>query len=121
MQKVNIYDNIPNEKWDISYYSDKIFQGISCLPKRLLARYVAITDRMVEHGPDIGMPHTKALGTGLFEMRLKSQEGIARVFYCLQQHNIILILHSFVKRSQATPTKELTVARKRKYELEKHV
>jgi phage-related protein len=29
-----------------------------------------------------GEPHTEAFGGGLFEMRLKGAEGIARVFYC---------------------------------------
>jgi phage-related protein len=32
-------------------------------------------------GPDLGMPHTRAMGEGLFELRLKAEEGIARVFY----------------------------------------
>ena len=30
-------------------------------------------------GPDLGMPHTRAMGQGLFELRLKAAEGIARV------------------------------------------
>jgi hypothetical protein len=30
-------------------------------------------------GPDLGMPHTRAMGTGLFELRLKPREGIGRV------------------------------------------
>ena len=34
------------------------------------------------YGPDLGMPHTRAMGGGLFELRLKAKEGIARVFYC---------------------------------------
>jgi phage-related protein len=33
-------------------------------------------------GPNLGEPHTKAFGEGLFEMRLKDAEGIARVFFC---------------------------------------
>ena len=34
------------------------------------------------YGPDLGMPRTRAMGDGLFELRIKSIEGIARVFYC---------------------------------------
>ena len=32
---------------------------------------------MMEFGGNLGMPHTKSLGNGLFEIRLKGQEGIA--------------------------------------------
>ena len=38
--------------------------------------------RMEVYGPDLGMPHTRAMGDGLFELRLKAAEGIARVFFC---------------------------------------
>jgi phage-related protein len=39
---------------------------------------------MVAFGPDLGMPHTRAMGKSLFELRLKSKEGIGRVFFCIQ-------------------------------------
>jgi phage-related protein len=53
------------------------------------------------------------MGGGLFEMRLKGAEGIARVFYCSIVHRRIVMLHSFVKKSQDTPRNELEVARTR--------
>lgn len=37
---------------------------------------------MIEYGPNLGLPHTDAFGGGLFELRLKGAEGIARVFFC---------------------------------------
>ncbi|MFL5243609.1 MAG: type II toxin-antitoxin system RelE/ParE family toxin [Gemmataceae bacterium] len=33
---------------------------------------------------DLGMPHTRSLGQGLFELRMKSNEGIGRVMFCLR-------------------------------------
>ena len=33
-------------------------------------------------GPNLGDPHSKAVGNGLFELRLKGQEGMARAFFC---------------------------------------
>ena len=68
---------------------------------------------MLQYGPDLGMPHTRAMGAGLFEMRLKSQEGIGRVFYCTLVASRIVMLHQFVKKSDKKPPKELAVARKR--------
>lgn len=59
------------------------------------------------------MPHTRAMGDGLFELRLKATEGIARVFYCTVVERSIVVLHQFVKKSDKTPRKELEVARRR--------
>jgi phage-related protein len=64
-------------------------------------------------GPDLGMPHTRAMGEGLFELRLKAVEGIARVFYCTVVNRKVVFLHQFVKKSNKTPTRELKVARER--------
>ena len=53
---------------------------------------------MIALGPNIGEPHTKAFGEGLFELRLKGAEGIARVFFCTRVGKRIVMLHSFIKR-----------------------
>ena len=65
---------------------------------------------MVAIGPNLGEPHTKAFGNGLFELRLKGAEGIARVFFCTQIGKRIVVLHSFIKKSDRTPRRELDVA-----------
>jgi phage-related protein len=80
------------------------------LPDTLAARYVVLTRRMVAIGPNLGEPHTKAFGDGLFELRLKGAEGIARVFFCTQIGKRIVVLHSFIKKSDRTPRRELDVA-----------
>ncbi|NNM51232.1 MAG: type II toxin-antitoxin system RelE/ParE family toxin [Pseudomonadales bacterium] len=94
----------------ISYYSETVLEDILALPDALAARYVVLTRRMVAVGPNLGEPHTKAMGNGLFELRLKGAEGIARVFYCTLVGRKIVILHSFVKKSDRTPLRELEVA-----------
>jgi phage-related protein len=68
---------------------------------------------MTTSGANLGEPHTKAMGDGLFELRLKGAEGIARVFYCTLIGKRIVMLHSFVKKTDKTPAKELTMAHKR--------
>jgi len=49
------------------------------------------------------MPHTKAIEAGLFELRIKGKEGIARAFYCTKVEKRIVVLHVFVKKTQKTP------------------
>lgn len=63
------------------------------------------------------MPHTRAMGDGLFELRLNAAEGIARVFYCTVVGKRIVILHQFVKKTQKTPLKELAIGRRRMQEV----
>ena len=72
---------------------------------------------MEAFGPDLGMPHTRAMGGGLFELRIEAAEGIARVFYCTVVDRRIVVLHQFVKKTDKTPARELEVARQRMKEV----
>ena len=99
--------------WKIHYFSVEIEDEILALPSGLLARYLRLTDMMLIYGSNLGLPHTKSLNDGLFELRLKSKEGIARVFYCTKVGKQIVILHSFTKKSQKIPKKEMNIALKR--------
>jgi phage-related protein len=72
---------------------------------------------METYGLDLGMPHTRAMGDGLFELRLKTAEGIVRVLYCTLIGKRIVILHQFTKKTQKTPPKELATALRRMKEV----
>jgi len=101
----------------IRYYSLEVQEDVMALPVTLQARYINLTRRMMEFGPNLGLPHTDAFGGGLFELRLKGAEGIARVFFCTLVDKDIVMLHCFVKKSQKTPAKELNIARNRLQEI----
>lgn len=92
--------------YSISYYSDAVQNQMVDLPDTLAARYIVLTRRMIALGPNLGEPHTKAFGEGLFELRLKGTEGIARVFFCTLVGRRIVMLHSFIKKSDRTPLRE---------------
>ena len=104
-------------QYTIIYYSHAVQSDILALPDGLRGRYLALTDRMELYGANLGEPHTRAFGNGLFELRLKSIEGIARVFYCTLVEQRIVMLHSFVKKSQKTPLRELRIAETRMKEI----
>ena len=97
----------------LTYYNERVKQQVMSLPARILADYIHLTDLMQNHGANLQMPHSRAMGGGLFELRPKGKEGIGRVFYCTQVGQILVILHSFVKKTNATPTADLQLARKR--------
>ena len=66
-----------------------------------------------EFGPAIGRPHRAPLGKGLFEIRAKGREGIGRSIFCFVRDRKIIILHSFVKKTQKIPQKEMDNVLKR--------
>ena len=88
------------------------------MPAGFVARFIRYAERMEIYGPDLGLPHTRAMGDGLFELRLKAGEGIARVFFCTRVGRRIVVLHHFIKKTEKTPAKELLVARTRMKEIE---
>lgn len=86
--------------WSITYHTEAVESFVLGLPDGLLARYLRLTDMMLEYGANLGMPHTRAMSDGLYELRIKGKEGIARVIFC-------------------TPSKELKLARARLAEVKK--
>jgi phage-related protein len=104
--------------WSVTFYSERVEAEILALPAGFLARFIRYAEKMEHYGPDLGMPHTKAMGDGVFELRLKAGEGIARVFYCTLVGKRIVMLHQFIKKTDRTPAKEMNIARMRKEEIE---
>jgi len=96
--------------WKIEYFSSEVEKKILSLPNGLLARYLRLTDLMLEFGSNLGMPHTRSLGDGLIELRVKGKEGIARVFFCTIVERKIIMLHVFIKKTNKTPKKEMKIA-----------
>ena len=107
-------------EWQIIYYNKNIEQEILDLSDGLLAKYFQLTDLMIEFGPNLGLPHTKAIDKGLLELRVKSKEGIARVFFCTKIGKKIIMLHSYVKKSQKIPKRELKIAISRMQEVKEN-
>ena len=107
-------------KWTIEYPFKDVEKFITELPPSLGARYARVTELMLDFGSNLGMPHTRAMSDGLFELRIKGREGIGRVFYCTLVGKRIVMLHGFVKKSQKTPSKELKIAKRRLAEIKKY-
>lgn len=68
-------------------------------------------------GP-IGLPSCRSMGAGLFEIRSNLSDGkIGRVLFGVADGGMVL-LHGFIKKTQATPKADLDLARKRLKEVE---
>jgi hypothetical protein len=60
-------------KWSITYYNERVRKQVLTLPAGIVADYVRLTDAMTIHGANLRRPHSKAMGSGLFELRLARQ------------------------------------------------
>jgi phage-related protein len=99
--------------WSFQYFNAKVQHEIESWPVGIYADYLRLIGLMEKHGIDLRMPHSRAMGQGLFELRCRGAEGIGRAFYCSMMGREIVILHGFIKKTQATPEKELNLARQR--------
>ncbi len=83
----------------------------------MLADYARLVELLMEFGPDLRMPHSRALGGGLFELRPRSHEGVGRALYCYLIGERVVVLHAFVKKTPTTPARHLQTARRRMKEV----
>lgn len=107
-------------KWKFIYYNNRVEKEVLGLPKELLAEFLGMQDMMEIKGPHLGMPYTRAMGDSLFEMRISGKDNIVRIFYGTVTAGEIIILNSFIKKTQKTPDHELKLARKRLKEVQHH-
>ena len=104
-------------RWTIDYYSEAVRLEIEALPVGIRAAYARLTELLEEFGLDLHLPHARPMGKGLYELRPRGREGIARVFYCTLVGRRIVLLHVFVEKTPSTPKRELAIARRRKREV----
>jgi phage-related protein len=103
--------------YSIEYFHSRVKTEVESWPDGVLADYARIVELLMEFGPHLRMPHSRAMGDGLFELRPRSSEGIGRALYCFVVSRRIVILHAFIKKTQETPERDLRLARKRMKEV----
>ncbi|MCC8421810.1 type II toxin-antitoxin system RelE/ParE family toxin [Photorhabdus thracensis] len=100
-------------------FHDAFKEELKSLPDSLELRMVALIKRLRENPTSLREPHSKPIEgyKGLFELRTKAKDGIARSFFCYATGKKIYLLRCFVKKTNATPLNELRIAIARKNEL----
>ena len=101
----------------VEYFNRRVLEEIESWPVGILADYARLVELLIEFGPGLMMPHSRSLGDGLFELRPHGREGIGRALYCFVVGQRVVMLHAFVKKTQATPKSDLVIARKRMKEV----
>ena len=88
-------------------------KGLSRQDKKAIGSYI----KTVQYGWPIGMPVVRKLDDGLWEIRSRLDQRIARVLFTVYSGNMIL-LHGFFKQSRKTPAADIKLANARKADLE---
>ncbi len=66
-----------------------------------------------EFGPELRMPHSRAMGDSLFELRPRDAEGEGRAFYCFITERGVVMSHAVLKKNNKTSNRDLVRARAR--------
>jgi len=105
--------------WKISFCNEKVNSQALALPKGILASFLRSLELLEEFCPSVGMPHSRRVSKGLFEVRARGREGLARALYCVLSKGECVILSVFIKKSKKTPVNEIRLARRRMKEVKK--
>ena len=116
MCEVHIYANM-EFMWQIRFFNKRVQNDLTSWPVGIYADFLRLANLMEVHGADLRLPHSRTMGKGLFELRCSGTEGIGRAFYCTMVGQEIVILHSFIKKTQETPDRDMQLARKRLKEI----
>ncbi len=101
----------------VEYFNQRVFDEIESWPVGVLAHYARLVDLLMEFGPDLRMPHSRALGAGLFELRPRGRDGAGRALCCFFSGACAVVLYAFLKKTPAIPKRDLTIARRRMKEV----
>lgn len=98
-------------RWAVETLDQRVDREIAELPDSLRARIVRLMELVELKGPQaLHAPHARHLDGPLWELRAKAEEGIARGIYVAVTGQRVIILHVFVKKSEKTPRRALSLA-----------
>jgi len=105
-------------KWVVLILNQTVEDELAELPADMRARFSRIAALIEEYGlENVGMPHVRHLQDKLWEMRLKGRDGISRALDVTASGRRVVVVRVFVKKTQETPAREITLALERAKEL----
>jgi len=99
--------------WRLLQYDGTVDSLLGSLGVKAEARVKRDLRKLELQGNELRGPHTDSLGHDLFELRTP-HDGLAYRHIFMYRGSDIVILLSFVKKTQKTPKNELELAKKRK-------
>ena len=104
--------------WTVLFVNAAAQAELHALPADMRARFERIVALIHDNGLErVHEPYVKHLEGRLWEMRLTGRDGIARAVYMTASGRRIVILRTFVKKTEKTPRRELELALERAKEV----
>ena len=103
--------------FDVEYYDKKdgsvpAEEFILSLNEKKQAKVFHELELLEYFGNELREPHSKPLGDGIFELRIKFASDITRVLYFFYVGKKIILTNGFVKKTQKTPPEQIAIAKK---------
>ena len=103
--------------YTIVYYSEAVQTDILSLPDTLAAPVHRVDSSYGRARPQPRRAPHQSLRARAVRVRLTGAEGLARVFFCTLVGRRIVMLHSFIKKTNKTPARERQIAEARMKEV----
>ncbi|MBQ9004015.1 MAG: type II toxin-antitoxin system RelE/ParE family toxin [Eggerthellaceae bacterium] len=103
--------------FDVDYYEDEngkkpAEEFIDSLDVKMRAKVFGRLELLEEHGSELGMPFSRHLDDGVFELRTVVGNNITRILYFFVVGRRVILTHGFVKKTRKTPAREIDRAKK---------
>ncbi len=97
--------------WTIDFVNVAAEAELNRLPLDMRTYFGRLTDLIRDYGISaMREPYAKHLSGKLWELRLKGRDGIARSIYVTASGQRVIVLRTFVKKTEKTPPRELDIA-----------
>jgi phage-related protein len=108
----------PAVSWRVEILNETVAAEIAALAPEMQARFLRLAERIASIGLEsLSEPHVKHLEGKLWELRLTGRDGIARALYVTAIGRRVVVVRSFVKKTQKTPRSEIELALQRANEV----
>jgi phage-related protein len=100
--------------WTVGFLSEAAFAEVKALPRDMQTKFERIVHMIEAHGLErMREPYVKHVEGKLWEMRLIGSDGIARSLYVTASGRRVVVLRTFVKKTQKAPRREIELALER--------
>ena|SRR5262245_14109898 len=105
--------------WTVELLNATVRAELEALPDDMVAHFQRIVGLIQTRGLEqVRGPSIKHLEGPLWELRLKGKGGIARAIYVTARGRRVVVVRVFIKKTQATPQRELKLALERAKEVQ---
>ena len=105
--------------YTVEFYEEEngdkpVFDFMMSLDPKMRAKVGAMMQLLAEKGNELRKPYTEHLDDGIFELRTIQVNNISRALFFFYVGHRIIITNGFIKKTQKTPPKEISLAKSRR-------